>query len=139
MNGEHILFSNKDHVIIQNKFKIIPFKLLLAGGTYAFIKKAMMLSVSEKFITDVIKWGLWMTFGIAFPIVIMRNIQRFASGSGNVKFVYELALKENGQQVVVRCLGDHVYEIPISEIFIKNRYMLEKTAYVPVTNLIEMR
>ena len=55
LNGEHILYSNKDHVVKQNKFKLIPFTLLFAGGTYAFVKKALMLSASEKFITDVIK------------------------------------------------------------------------------------
>ena len=55
LNGEHILFSNKGHVIKQNRIKLIFFTLLLAGGSYAFVKKALMLSASEKFITDVIK------------------------------------------------------------------------------------
>ena len=93
----------------------------------------MVLAATEKVVSDTIKCCLWMTFGVALPMVLIKNILRFASGQGSVKLVYELALKEDGQNVVLRCLGEHVYEVPIREIYVKERFMLDKYAYHPVS------
>lgn len=92
----------------------------------------MILSASEKFVSDSIKCVLWATFGIALPITIIRNMRRFVNGVGEIKLVYEMALKQDGETVAIRCLGDHEYEIPIRSIFLKSRFMLDKTAYNPV-------
>ena len=134
LKGEHVLFSFKEESIRSNRIKAVPFYLWTVGGTYGFIKKALSLSVSEKIASDSLKCMLWFTFGMVIPISIIRNIKKFANGLGQIRIVYEMTLKNDGEHVFVRCLGGQEFELPIRSIFVKSRFMLDKTAYNPVRN-----